>query len=76
MTAESYVAGPDRFLSTITLQQGDPTFSILKAHLLFEEILRAHLELCLPNPRALAGARLSFAQVLALVRALSATRAR
>ena len=60
----------DRFMAAITQQFGDPTFSILKAHLIFEEILRTYLERRLPNAKAIAGARLTFAQTLALVRAL------
>jgi hypothetical protein len=68
--SESHVASFERFLSTITQRFGDPTFSILKAHLLFEEMLRGYLERRLPNPKALVGARLTFAQVLALVRCL------
>lgn len=60
----------DRFLSTITQRAGDPTFSIHKAHLLFEKVLRTFQSKALPNADALSGARLTFAQVLALVRSL------
>lgn len=62
----------ERYLKTITNEAGDPTFSILKAHLLFEELLNEYITFCLPNPTALKGARLSFAQTLALVTALEA----
>lgn len=70
MTTSSDVANFDRFLGAITQRFGDPTFSILKAHLLFEEVLRSYLGRALPNADALSGARLTFAQILALVRAL------
>lgn len=33
-----------RFMQTITLKAGDPTFSILKTHLLIEDLLRTFLE--------------------------------
>lgn len=70
MTVHAPIGTFDRFMTAITQQFGDPTFSILKAHLIFEEILRTYLERRLPNAKAIAGARLTFAQVLALVRAL------
>lgn len=70
MSSESVVGNFERFLSAITQRFGDPTFSILKAHLIFEEVLRTYLERKLPNASALSGARLSFAQVLAIVRSL------
>jgi hypothetical protein len=59
----------DWFLASITQKSGDPTFSILKGHLLFEELLRAHVAKRLPNAAALDGARLTFAQLLAVARA-------
>ena len=34
----------DRFLETVTPQPGDPTFAILKTHLLVEDVLRTYLE--------------------------------
>ena len=61
----------DPYLRHITPKQTDPTYSILKAHLLFEEMLRDYLNSALPNPSALDSARLTFAQLIALTRALS-----
>lgn len=55
----------------ITPVAGDPTYSLLKAHLLFEELLRTYLAHTLPHAAALDGARLTFAQVLAVARACS-----
>lgn len=55
----------------ITPQVGDPTFSILKAHLLFEELLNTYLERVLAHASALRGARLTFAQRLAVAKASS-----
>jgi hypothetical protein len=60
-----------RLMSAVTQEPGDPTFSVLKAHLVFEELLREYLDRKLPNPEALDGARLTFAQLLALARACS-----
>ena len=57
------------YLSYITPTPGDPTYSVLRAHLLFEEMLWTHLDRKLPNPAALKGARLTFSQILAIVRA-------
>lgn len=70
MPLEPHVGNFDRFLSAITQQVDDPTFSILKAHLIIEEVLRTYLERTLPNAKALTGARLTFSQVLSLVRSL------
>lgn len=50
---------------------GDVTLSILKAHLLFEEMLRQYLVKSLPNPKALEGSRLSFIQLVAVARSFS-----
>lgn len=55
----------------ITPQVGDPTYSILKAHLLFEELLNAYLSRSLAHATALQGARLTFTQTLAVARASS-----
>lgn len=62
---------PENYLRWISPKAGDPTYSILKAHLLFEELLRAYLSKTLPHPEALEGSRLSFSQLLAVVRAVS-----
>ena len=40
MKSESDLGNFNCFLSAITQRFGDPTFSILKAHLIFEEVLR------------------------------------
>ena len=61
----------DRYLKSITPRPGDPTYSLLKSHLLFEELLRLYLDKVLPHSHALEGARLTFAQVLAVSRAAS-----
>jgi hypothetical protein len=61
----------DCYISRITPRPNDPTYSILKAHLLFEEMLRDYLKRKLPNAAALDGARLSFSQRLALSRSLT-----
>jgi hypothetical protein len=60
-----------RLMTAVTQEPGDPTFSVLKAHLVFEELLRAYLDRELLNPKALEGARLTFAQILAVTRACS-----
>lgn len=62
---------PENYLRWISPKTGDPTYSILKAHLVFEELLRAYLNKTLPHAGALEGSRLSFSQLLALVRAVS-----
>jgi hypothetical protein len=59
------------YLRWITPKLGDPTYSLLKAHLLFEELLHAYLRKVLPHASALQGARLTFVQLLALARASS-----
>jgi len=60
------------YLGWITPSVGDPTYSLLRAHLLFERLIDASLERSLPHPTALSDARLSFAQKLAIARAASA----
>jgi len=62
----------DNYLKFITPTAGDPTYSLLKAHLLFEELLRAYLHRSLAHPEALKGARLSFVQLLSIARAINA----
>ena len=61
----------DAYMRWITPTPGDPTYSLLKAHLVFEELLRAYLANKLPHASALDGARLTFAQLLAVARACS-----
>lgn len=61
----------NNYMRWITAQVGDPTYSLLKAHLLFEELLNAYLARSLAHASALHGARLTFAQTLAVARASS-----
>lgn len=61
----------ENYLKFITPTPGDPTYSLLKAHLLFEELLRAYLTRTLRHPGALDGARLTFVQLLAVARSCS-----
>lgn len=61
----------ENYLKFITPTPGDPTYSLLKAHLLFEELLRAYLARALQHPEALEGTRLTFVQLLAVARACS-----
>jgi len=61
----------ENYLRFITPVQGDPTYSLLKSHLLIEELLRSYLRKALPNPDALSGSRLTFAQILSVARACS-----
>ncbi|WP_148044051.1 hypothetical protein [Massilia aurea] len=61
----------DGYLDWITPKLGDPTYSLLKAHLLFEELLRSYLGRVLPHASALEGSRLTFVQLLAVARASS-----
>ncbi|MCC2957444.1 hypothetical protein LK542_17645 [Massilia sp. IC2-477] len=58
-----------RFLKSVTPQPGDPTFSILKTHLLVEDLLRTFLEQRAANPAAMKKAKLTFAQALQVTRA-------
>jgi hypothetical protein len=71
MTTKSSPISFTRLMNAVTQEPGDPTFSVLKAHLIFEELLRAYLDRELLNPKALEGARLTFAQILAVARACS-----
>lgn len=61
----------NNYLRWITPTVGDPTYSLLKAHLLIEELIRAHLGRTLPHPKALDGSRLTFVQLLSVSRAVS-----
>ena len=63
----------ERLQKAFEPQAGDLTLLILKAHLLFEELLRDFLKKQLRHPEALQGARLTFTQVLKLCQALAAT---
>lgn len=59
----------NRYLAVVTPRLGDPTYTILRSHLLFEELLRDFININLRHPKALEGARLTFAQLLAIARA-------
>ena len=56
--------------SDLLSQSDDVTLTVLKGHLVIEELLYALAEQHCPNPAQLAKARLSFAQLLAVVQAL------
>ena len=58
-------------LSTLTRRPDDNLYAVLKAHLLFEEMLRQHLAQLATNGEHLEGARLTFSQLIALNRAMS-----
>lgn len=66
--AENNIEG---YLRWITPTPADPTYSLLKAHLLFEDLLRAYLTRILPHANSLDGGRLTFVQLLAVARASS-----
>ena len=55
----------------ITPNVSDPTYSILKSHLLFEELLMDFVERQVAHPKFLENAKLSFSQLLSLSRASS-----
>ena len=61
----------DRYIKFVTPKPGDSTYSVLKAHLMIEEVMNTFLDRKLKHPEALKGARLSFAQRLCLVRSLA-----
>lgn len=61
----------DLFLRCITPGRADPTYSLLKAHLLFEDVLHEYIKSSLPHPESLEDARLTFAQWLAIAKACS-----
>ena len=63
--AENNIEG---YLRWIAPKLVDPTYSVLKAHLLLEELLRAFLAKTIPHPEVLRGARLTFGQLLAVAR--------
>lgn len=61
------------YLAWITPTAGDPTHSLLRAHLLFEQMLDAFLEKRLSHPSALSDARFTFAQKMAITKAIAQT---
>jgi hypothetical protein len=68
---EQTITDFDRFMKVITPGRADPTYSLLKAHLLFEELLNAYLNSVLRHPVALAEARFTFAELLVVAKASS-----
>lgn len=61
----------DNYMRRVTPQVGDLTYSLLEAHLLFEELLNSYSMRVMAHPSALKGARLTFAQTLAAAKASS-----
>ena len=59
------------YLAWITPTPGDPTYSLLRAHLIFEQLLDTFLKRTLVHPGALTDARFTFAQKLAISRAVA-----
>lgn len=59
------------YLAWITPQRGDPTHSVLRAHLLIEHLFDAFFHAKLVHSDALLGARFTFSQKLAIAKALS-----
>jgi hypothetical protein len=57
------------YIAWITPTPGDPTHSLLRAHLIFEQLLDAFLERSLVHASALSDARFTFVQKLAIARA-------
>lgn len=72
-TDEELEPGFERLRKAFEPQAGDLTLLVLKAHLLFEELLRDFLKKQLRHPEAIQGARLTFTQVLKLAQALATT---
>lgn len=72
-TDEELAPGFERLWKAFQPDASDPTFLVLKSHLLFEELLRDFLSKHLRHPQAVHGARLSFAQVLKFCQALATT---
>lgn len=59
------------YLAWITPKRGDPTHSVLRAHLLIEQLFDVFFHTKLAHADALLGARFTFAQKLAIAKALS-----
>lgn len=62
-----------RAMEVITPKKGDPTYSVLRTHLLYEELLRDFIASRFAHPESLNGARLTFVQVLAIAKASATT---
>ncbi len=61
----------DFLINAIIPKPGDPTFSILRTHLLIEDLLWSYLEKIAPNPAVVKQAKLTFSQALQMCRAFS-----
>jgi len=57
------------YLDFIYPSRSDPTHSVLKAHFMFEELLRAYLKSTIPHGEVLDEARMSFSQLLTIAKA-------
>lgn len=69
--SEQLAADTGLFISATTPSKSDPLPMILRSHLLIEEMLREYLDRKVAHPSALSGARFTFAQILAIARALA-----
>ena len=72
-TDDQLADGFQRLLKAFQPEAADPTFVVLKSHLLFEELLRDFLLKHLRHPETLQGARLSFAQLIKLCQGFAST---
>lgn len=61
------------FVDWVTPRFGDSTYSLLRGHLKFEQLLNSYFDRVLPHPRQLDKARLSFSQKLAIARSICTT---
>lgn len=59
------------YVQWVTPKFGDPTYTLIRAHLKFEQLFNQYLDRKLPYSKALEGARFSFSQKVALARALA-----
>lgn len=56
----------DRYMKGVTPDAGDPTYSVLKSHLLVEELLNDFVKSRVKHPDALNDVRFTFPQTLAI----------
>ena len=68
---ESFKILMTRYFQITSQKKDDPTYSILRAHLAFEEMLRDYIDRKVKHPSALKGSRLNFSQILSISMALS-----
>ena len=66
---EKHEEAVKRYISIVYPEKGDPTYLILRTHLLIEELLRDLIAANFKHPEALDGARLNFSQILTLAKA-------